>query len=82
MLGGGDSENRFEILNIEDQGENVRGSQYQQGLPSGHGSELKKQTSTMFRVISALSGKQETKTVTITASDLDIDEQVVAERLP
>ena len=82
LLGGGDSENRFEILNIEDQGENVRGSQYQQGLPSGHGSELKKQTSTMFRVISALSGKQETKTVTITASDLDIDEQVVAERLP
>lgn len=60
----------------------MRGSQYQQGLPSGHGSELKKQTSTMFRVISALSGKQDTKTMTITASDLDIDEQVVAERLP
>jgi hypothetical protein len=36
LLGGGDSENRFEILNIEDQGENVRGSQYQQGLPSPH----------------------------------------------
>jgi hypothetical protein len=36
----------------------------------------------MFRVISALSGKQDTKTVTITASDLDLDEQVVAERMP
>ena len=33
LLGGGDSENRFEI---EDQGENFRGSQYQQGLPSPH----------------------------------------------
>ena len=74
LLGAGNPVNRFEILNIEDQGENLRGSQYQQGLPSAHGSELKKQTSAMFRVISALSGKQDINTVTITASDLDLDE--------
>ena len=49
-------------------------SDYQQGRPTPHFMELNKQTSTMSRVISALSAKQDTKTVTITQSDLELDE--------
>jgi hypothetical protein len=62
----------------------VRQSNYQQGLPGIKSLELGKQSSTMFRVLSALSGKQQdVKTVTITQSDLgDLDEEVAAERLP